>query len=271
MTADAYGGIPHEPALISLSCPRPSFCAASDAFGHALTYDGSRWSAPVWVGPRDRYRVGPLSCASSSFCVALSSADGVHANSILTFDGSSWTGLHKVAGAGALYAITCRSSSFCVAVGTAHPHWNGDVGGEVVVYDGTSWSAPEEVDPKGGGLQLVSCASPSFCVAVDATGMSLAYDGSSWGAPRRIGPASGARFKPTDVSCITRHFCVAVGASGLGAPLEEQSATFNGASWSLPAPTGLSTRWSAGSVSCPTRLFCLAVGDGSFVRTIASR
>jgi hypothetical protein len=48
----------------------------------------------------------------------------------------------------------------------------GDQGGSFLLWNGTSWSAPQPIDPKGArsntspGFESVSYASASFCVAV---------------------------------------------------------------------------------------------------------
>ncbi len=66
-----------------------------------------------------------------------------------------------------LNAVSCPSTSFCVA---------GDVSGNLLTYDGTSWSAPNSVDP-GNFIDAVSCVSSSFCVAVDSGANALTTTG----------------------------------------------------------------------------------------------
>ena len=53
----------------------------------------------------------------------------------------------------------------------------------VSMYDGTTWSAPSEIDKEE--LRAVSCASPSFCVAVGEHD-AVMYDGSAWATPSPI-------------------------------------------------------------------------------------
>jgi hypothetical protein len=57
-----------------------------------------------------------------------------------------------------------------------------DGNGDVLTYDGRSWSSPHSIDA-GNGLASVSCPTASFCATVDNFGNALAYDGSSWSAP----------------------------------------------------------------------------------------
>jgi len=67
--------------------------------------------------------------------------------------------------------VSCPTSNFCAAVDGA--------GGNVVTFDGTSWTTPVNVDSKAANsvsgpvlvfLMSVSCLSARFCVAGDSTG-----------------------------------------------------------------------------------------------------
>ena len=141
--------------------------------------------------------------------------------------------------------VSCPSASFCAAV---------DSGGNALTYDGTSWSAPDSIDPGNGDLSSVSCPSASFCAAVDYEGNVLTYDGTSWSAPDSIDP----RGNLSSVSCPSASFCAAVDYEG-------NVLSYNGTSWSAPDfidPSG--DGFSA--VSCPSASFCAAVdGHGNVV------
>ncbi|MGA2761668.1 MAG: hypothetical protein ABSF08_15275, partial [Candidatus Cybelea sp.] len=63
--------------------------------------------------------------------------------------------------------MSCTSSSYCVAT---------DNDGNVLTYNGTSWSADQDIDSTRT-LNAISCVSPSSCVAVDASGYRVVY---SW-------------------------------------------------------------------------------------------
>jgi hypothetical protein len=67
--------------------------------------------------------------------------------------------------------VSCPASSFCAAVDGG--------GGNVVTFDGGSWAAPVNLDPKAARsvsgpvlifLMSVSCVSAVFCVAGDSIG-----------------------------------------------------------------------------------------------------
>ncbi len=60
-----------------------------------------------------------------------------------------------------LESVSCASLSYCVTVGGQGS------GGIALTYDGTTWSAPQDVDPTANGIVAVSCPSPSFCLAGD--------------------------------------------------------------------------------------------------------
>jgi hypothetical protein len=107
-----------------------------------VTFDGTSWSKPSAVDPGSYLQA--VSCASASFCVAIDRKGN---------------------------AFTCPASNFCAAVDGA--------GGNVVTFDGTSWTTPVTLDSKAASsvsgpvlvfLMSVSCLSAQFCVAGDSTG-----------------------------------------------------------------------------------------------------
>jgi hypothetical protein len=217
-----------------VSCPSASFCVAVDINGHALTYNGSSWSAPVSI---DAVGLFSVSCPSSSFCAAVNVING----DAVTYNGSSWSAPVSIDSSGEPDGVSCASPSFCVAVdinGLAH-------NGRALTYNGSSWSAPVSIDPSSS-LTSVSCVSPSFCVAVDNRANSLTYNGSSWSAP-----ASTGALGSSSVSCPSSSFCAVVGNGG--------GVTFNGSSWSAPVRLGSSNQLR--SVSCVSASFCVAVDN----------
>jgi hypothetical protein len=67
--------------LDSISCPRVSFCMAADANGAIVTWDGTRWAAPVEVIPAATNYTGigtSVSCSSADFCMVIN-GDGDYA------------------------------------------------------------------------------------------------------------------------------------------------------------------------------------------------
>jgi hypothetical protein len=67
--------------------------------------------------------------------------------------------------------VSCPTSKFCAAV-------DGN-DGNVVTFDGTSWTAPVNIDAEAANsdrkpilifLMSVSCVSAAFCVAGDSSG-----------------------------------------------------------------------------------------------------
>ncbi len=52
-----------------------------------------------------------------------------------------------------------------------------DKTGNAFTYNGSSWSAPDSIDPYEFGLTSVSCPTASFCAAVDYSGNVLTYRG----------------------------------------------------------------------------------------------
>lgn len=52
----------------------------------AFTYDGTSWSSPVVIDSSFTTEIYAVSCASSTFCVAVSSA-----GEAITYNGSTWS------------------------------------------------------------------------------------------------------------------------------------------------------------------------------------
>jgi hypothetical protein len=130
-----------------------------------------------------------------------------------------------------------------------------DLNGNVLTYNGSSWSTPDEIDTNHW-LSSVSCPTTSFCEAVDLNGNVLTYNGSSWSSPAEIDPGTGQTL--TSVSCPTTSFCAAVDLMG-------NVLTYQGSSWSSPESVDAGN-WLE-SVSCPTASFCVAVDNNGNVLT----
>lgn len=215
-----------------VSCPTTSFCAAVTSDGRVYTYDGSTWSAPTLLGSGDV--LSAVSCASSAFCVATGS-DG-NRGDVFTYDGTAWSGPAQPDTPNVIDEVSCPTSSFCAAA---------DDAGNVLTFNGASWSDPEAI----GGANAVSCPTSSFCMAIGDTD-SLTYDDGVWTQPVSALPGGGLL---EDVSCSSSSFCVAVTQG-------DQALIYDGSGWSsadriILAGDG-STQLS--SVSCAGS-FCAAV------------
>ena len=152
---------------------------------------------------------------------------------------TDWSAPLNVDGSNLLTSVSCASSSFSAAV---------DLAGNVLTYDGSSWSAPNAITE--GGILSVSCASTTFCVDVGEGGGENTWNGSSWNGP---GPVGSDEFNLNSVSCPTSQFCVAVDDNG-GAD------TWDGSTWT--GPTTVDSEEDLTSVSCVSSSFCAAVDDG---------
>ena len=175
-----------------------------------------------------------VSCASSSFCMAL----GAGGSSAETWNGSAWSTVSAPDAdsvAQSAGTLSCTSSTFCVSVGsdddsqTLAEEWNG-----------TSWSVMATPNPDNPGddqsatLKGVSCTSSTFCVAVGDGGSAQgnysytyatlveSWNGSAWSIVSSEDPSSfesGVAYDNDDpikdelngVSCTNSDYCVAVG------------------------------------------------------------
>jgi hypothetical protein len=159
-----------------------------------------------------------------------------------------WGSPRSIDGHGGVTSVSCEpNSSSCDAV---------DKSGHVVSYGGGSWSAPQLIDPTGGGLTAVSCTvSPAgrlLCATSDVAGVPIEYIKGKWYL-RPLHVYGGV----TAVSCAPNAlFCIAV--AGGGVALE-----FNNYNWTpIMVGSGLS------SISCVTTAFCEAVDYGGHALTL---
>lgn len=260
----------HVLGMSTVSCPSNDFCVAGTVNDSVLVFHGGRWSKQKRIdtatgGEQDAFGasgITAVSCRSPLFCMA-----GDVRGKFATFDGSQWTHAEPLepaalyqadtaAGVAAVVGMSCPSTTLCAAA---------TVGGRVLTWNGSSWSAPDLLTPTANlGLQVllelpelsgISCASPTFCVVVGSSGSAHTFDGKSWSPPDPIdtsGAQHGNRDGLTAVSCPSVHFCMAVDDLG-------RALSYNGASWSQPhvvdATLGLS------AVSCPTSNFCVSLND----------
>ena len=182
-------------------------------------------------------------------------------------------------------SVSCApGSSFCAAV---------DNNGNAFTYDGSTWSAPSDVDPAAGETTYsISCASTTLCEDADWHGSAVTYDGSSWSAPVGV-PFDPFTFPPLFsvscapestfctagdqdgyahyysggiwttltpavdaqfVSCSSSDFCAAVDGNG-------DATTFDGMSWS--SPVTIDDAFGLGMVSCTSSTFCVAADSSN--------
>lgn len=163
---DSGAAVSPQPGVGFVSCASRSFCAAADAGGNVLTFNGTAWSAPDTIDAGTSPGLDAVSCPSASFCTAI---DGW--GQAFSFNGKTWSGPAGLESDGDLQAISCTSSHFCAAV---------DLSGNSVIYNGATWSSPSYVDPAvqaSYGLTGVSCPLVSFCAAVDWEGNALTATG----------------------------------------------------------------------------------------------
>jgi hypothetical protein len=138
-----------------------------------------------------------------------------------------------------LSAVSCASVSFCMAIDAYF--------GDAVIYDGTSWSAPQ---PLPDNIDVISCPAPGFCAGTNADG-----DAYTFTAPQTP-PASGT---PPPAHAVT---AVAKPANGspptvLGTPVVGNVLKATPGSWQGSGPLSYAYQWQ----TCAHQ--CVAVGGGT--------
>src|SRR5579875_1825462 len=230
--------------------------------GSGVASAAANWSSPQSIDPSGG-GLGPLSCPSSTFCMATDA----HANA-LTYSSGAWSSPQQIenpsnpADPSNPYrptAVSCVSASFCMA---------GDNYGRAITYTSGSWSSPQTIDSSyqpvnsaaNSQLMSVSCPSTTFCMALDSVGNFLTYQSGTWSAPQAV--ETQAYFGYDSLSCASSTFCVAVDVA------TDMAYMYENGSWTADAlspPEG--TVLNMNSVSCPTITFCVATDRGGTVFT----
>jgi hypothetical protein len=155
-----------------------------------------------------------VSCVSQALCVAV---DNTGYATVLT-EGATNAVTTKARIIKGLPSVSCASPTYCVAVG----------GAEAATFDGTTWSAPVQLEtsPVEGPLDSISCPSVRFCVAEKESGEVIVGSGAQ-PAVTGVSPSSGPVTGGTTVTVKGRDFydvsAVHVGAGE--ATIESQSET----------------------------------------------
>lgn len=286
--ADA-GSYSPDPSITSVSCGSPGSCAAIGQYTAGpgvtgpmlLTLSGGSWTAaqtPVPAGAtRYDLEVNSVSCASSSFCVAVGrygdpgdTGGGPWTGLLLTWHGGNWSASPAPLPGDAaspsftnVESVSCPSASYCVAAGYySDSNYLGE--GLVLTWSGGSWTAEQAplpgnvvgpgVDLDHAGVNAVSCASASSCTAVgyysDASeheqGLLLTMSGGSWSpeeAPLPAGATSGdPGVDAGQVWCSPASFCLAASQyQDSSGNTDSELLTLSGGSWTAeqaPVPAG---------------------------------
>ena len=161
--------------LLAVACSAATSCFAvgyqtTSAGQSALLerWNGTNWSVQNVPVPGQTSFLNGVSCPSSSFCMAVGSANLAGTGELtplaLTWNGAGWTQqavpLHPAESS--FQAVSCVSASFCEAVG-----WTLSDGGTTVANDwnGSGFTQQPTAGLPRAGFNGVSCASATFCIA----------------------------------------------------------------------------------------------------------
>jgi hypothetical protein len=238
-----------------VSCPTPSFCAAVDEYGQAITSTDPGGGPGAWSTARVSYSsLRSISCPSASFCFAAGGGPMV----VSTNPGGgagAWQRFQPMNVASSVESVSCASASLCVAVGN-----QGDVLSSTDPTGGPgAWN---DVDLGSQSLVAVSCPTASLCVAVDLQGQAfVATDptgpASAW-QPVQIGGT------PTEVDCPATNLCVV--ATEEGQVIASTSPTNPGSWFANTVGVGDSNIF-ATNLSCPTASRCYLTNSHNQILT----
>jgi hypothetical protein len=195
---------------LSLSCPTGTFCVAGGDDGHWFRFHAGSWHGAQLGSTTADLR--SVSCVSPSFCLAVDSA-----GETWRWDGRGWFEQGSSEGVQALESVSCVNPTVCVAVGNSR---GPSPVGQSRLYNGTAWSAPQQISPADFFHSQVSCVTGPVCVALANDGTEADYyNGSTWTTTTLPAMA-----KPVAISCASAGQCRMVDDVG-------QVSTFNGATW----------------------------------------
>lgn len=137
---------------ISVSCPTTTFCMATDAFGHAFSFRRGHWNKPTVIADD---MTGPVSCASTRFCVA-SVLDNktLGLATVRYYNGKSW-GPVVVMPWENVDRIDCPAVGVCVAYTN-----------DGYIYEFTRSRVGRYVATADTPVQAMSCRSATVCHAI---------------------------------------------------------------------------------------------------------
>jgi hypothetical protein len=250
--------------LSGVACPHISHCLITG--GYLDKADVDRTLAEYWnsktvrlVSPnRLAGLFGPVSCPSTTFCMAL-------AGSYATWNGRHWTWFAFPTGFGDA-ELSCASQNFCVA-GPSGQVWNGK-----------TWLNVPFAQPGGANITAsvngMSCLRPHICIATggweqdEPTGptfgmLAEVWNGSRWNL---IDTPSGQQGTLGPVSCFSPTNCMTTG-SLLGSPTLF-AARWNGHRWTIynlpgkyPTDGWFGDGTTPSGISCPTATSCMIAGS----------
>ncbi len=271
-----------------VACTSESACTVVGSYSsggskpYVARWNGSSWSLQSAPAPSEgtaSEAMLSVSCASSSFCMAVGRAAGKPFAE--RWNGSEWTLVSAPNPMGAtdatLEAVSCPTTSSCMAVGSFQ---NGTSKTLTERWNGSSWSVLASPNPAEGHAMLrgVSCLSSSSCIAVGSgyatifgpskeSTLAASWNGTEWTAQTPLNAEGKAFNFLAAVSCSSATACTAVGNSrpqwGGTANMVSLAERWNGSNWSLQSPLNPAQQPESRleDVSCPSSTMCLAVGN----------
>lgn len=264
--------------LTAVSCTSPSNCFAVGSHHNptrgqvetlVVHWNGAAWS--VMPSPNldlDINRFTGVSCASSSFCVAVGEARNYgivdHIGTVIQhFDGTTWRIMPSPA-TGHFYdpliGIACVTATSCFAVGQSYIGEFGPYLGLIEHWNGTEWTATQTATPEL--LTGIACASTTDCGAV---GGQAAYhwDGATWVSEAFPSPEGSSGWGLSAVDCPARSTCFGVGAywTNFNSDVHTLVMQRGPSGWRQTSGLNLPSGGQLRGVSCPSTRFCMAVGQ----------
>ena len=201
-------------SLTAISCPTTTFCVATDALGKSVVMSGGSWGPPTSFAGSNSPVMRSVSCASSSFCLAVGQTANFSPIDYFYYDGvwSLDTVVISPSDTSPFNAVSCTATLVCLAT---------DIGGGVMTFTFSATPSPSlthapaptaiDASDKAFVAESIACVTASSCVVGSRSNQISVFNGTSWTTTA----AFMAGVNGVQVSC-TQTTCVANDSLGQG-------------------------------------------------------
>lgn len=170
-------------SLNAVSCPSTTFCVVTDALGKYILMNAGSWGPPTPFAQQNSPVMQSVSCASSSFCLAVGYTANFAPIDYYYYDGvwSPDTVVFSPSDTNPLNSVSCTSELVCLAT---------DLGGGAMTFTFSSTptptlshpSTPTPIDAsvKGFVADSIACVAANSCVVGSKTNQISVFNGTSW-------------------------------------------------------------------------------------------
>jgi len=193
-------------SLTAVSCPTATFCVATDALGNYVMMNGETWGQPTSFAGLNSPVMQSVSCASSSFCLAVGETANFSPIDYYFYNGvwSADTVVFSPSDTSPFNSVSCTSTLVCLAT---------DLGGGVMTFTFSASPtptlshspSPTPINPSVKGFvgQSIACVAATSCVVGSKTNQISVFNGTSWSTSTDfMTGANGVQVSCAQTTCV---------------------------------------------------------------------